>query len=112
MTSPTGNPRGRPPGAKNKRTAEIEAKALATARAIEAALPGSFEGDAHALLMMVYKDVTQPIELRLEAAGKAIRYEKPALASVDHTSLGKSIKPEISDKPMTAEEWEASCIKH
>jgi len=34
----------------------------------------AFEGDAHALLMAVYRDTGQPIELRIEAARAAIGY--------------------------------------
>jgi hypothetical protein len=49
------------------------------AREIEATLPEAFHGDAHAFLMSVYKDQTLDRRLRLEAAGKAIKYEKPAL---------------------------------
>ena len=105
MTKPTGNPPGRPKGRKNKRTRETEAAARAAAEAIGLAVPGAFEGDAHAYLMAVYKDPSQPVELRLEAAGKAIRYEKPALASIENTG---AIRYEVSREPeLTMEEWEA-----
>ncbi|MGO8842074.1 MAG: hypothetical protein ACLQF1_13375 [Methyloceanibacter sp.] len=43
----------------------------------------AFTGDAHALLMGVYKDHTQPIELCVQAAKAAIGYEKPRLTAVD-----------------------------
>jgi hypothetical protein len=43
-----------------------------------------FHGDAHALLMTVYKDLNQPIGLRIEAAKAALPYEKPRLASVEN----------------------------
>jgi hypothetical protein len=43
----------------------------------------AFSGDAHALLMGVYEDQSQPIELRLQAAKAAIGYEKPRLTAVD-----------------------------
>ena len=43
----------------------------------------AFKGDAHALLVMVYCDPRQPIELRIDAAKAAIGYEKPKLASID-----------------------------
>ena len=59
------------------------AKAAAVADAIEAALPGAFEGDAHAYLMSVYKDPSQETTARIQAASKAIGYEKPALSSVE-----------------------------
>jgi hypothetical protein len=38
-----------------------------------------FKGDAHAFLMMVYKDPSLPLALRLDAAKAAIPFEKPAL---------------------------------
>ena len=75
---------GRQRGTKNKRTVAIE-RALANASAkITGALGAeAFQGDAHALLMAVYKDTAQPIELRVLAARAAIGYEKPRLASFD-----------------------------
>ena len=112
MTKPTGNPPGRPPGARNKRTKATAEAAEAAARAIEAVLPDAFNGDAHAFLMAVYKDPRQPIELRLEAAGKAISYEKPKLAAIDVTSLGEAVVYDVSDEPLTDEQWLESCLKH
>lgn len=53
------------------------------AEKIISVLPGAFEGDAHALLMMLYKDTTQPLDIRLDAAKAAIGYEKPRLSNVD-----------------------------
>lgn len=107
MTKPTGNPPGRPRGAKNRRTREVEAAAIAAAEQIGLAVPDAFTGDAHAYLMAIYKDPRQPTELRLEAAGKAIRYEKPALASVDVTSLNEHTVYQVSREPLTMEEWAA-----
>jgi hypothetical protein len=75
---------------KNKRTLARELVLADTAEKITAALgTNDFAGDAHALLMAVYKNVTQPIELRVLAAKAAIRYEKPRLAAVDaqHASI-------------------------
>jgi hypothetical protein len=71
--------KGRPPGAKNKRTRELEAKMAETAEHIAAAIPGAFGGDAHALLMVTYKDVALDLDVRLDAAKAAISYEKPRL---------------------------------
>ena len=68
-------------------------------------MPDAFTGDAHAFLMLVYKDPRQPMELRLEAAGKAIRYEKPALASVDVTSLNEHHVFAVSREPLSEDEW-------
>lgn len=107
VTKPTGNPPGRPRGARNKRTRKVEAATIAAAEQIGLAVPGAFTGDAHALLMAIYKDPRQPTELRLEAAGKAIRYEKPALASVDMTSLNEHHVYDVSDEPLSDDEWMA-----
>jgi hypothetical protein len=57
---------------------------------VEAAVPDEvkhdpkkwFDGDAHATLMALYKDLEMPPQLRMQAAAKAINYEKPALASI------------------------------
>ena len=102
MGKVTGKPRGRPPGSLNKRTAAAK-QAAATARAhIEATVPDAFTGDAHAFLMTVYKDPRQTIELRLEAAGKAIRYEKPALAAVEMNATIKRDADDFSDAELAA----------
>jgi len=66
----------------------------AAAQAIAAAIPGAFEGDAHALLVAIYKNPKQPIELRLDAAKAAIRFEKPALAS---TTVDASLRRSPAD---------------
>jgi hypothetical protein len=73
---------GRPPGALNKRTAEVRA---ASDRAI-AQLKEPFEGDGYALLAMVYKDKDQPLSVRLSAAGMAMPYERPRLSNVEMTT--------------------------
>lgn len=49
----------------------------------------ALEGDAHTLLMAVYRDTRQLIELRVEAARAAIGYEKPRLSSVDSPIEGQ-----------------------
>ncbi len=72
---------GRPKGSKNKRTALLRG---ATSVAVEAAMkkiPNAFKGDAHAFLCIIYKDKSQPIALRMDAAKAAIPYEKPRLQS-------------------------------
>ena len=80
---------GRKRGTANKRTAGLQEAMAAAAKQIEEMLSGAFEGDAHALLMTIYKDESRPIELRLEAAKAAIAYEKPKLAAVESTILHK-----------------------
>jgi hypothetical protein len=55
------------------------------AEQISAALGSeAFHGDAHALLMTVYKNPMQPIGLRMEAAKAALPYEKPRRASSEN----------------------------
>jgi hypothetical protein len=79
----TGNPRGRPKGAKNKRTQEREAATQEAARKLEAVIPNAFQGDSHAFLVSVYKDPAHPIERRLDAAKAAIPYERPRLSTTE-----------------------------
>ena len=69
---------GRPPGRKNNRTLELEA----AVRRAATNLPEAFDGDAHAFLMSVYKNPEFPIEVRILAAGRALRVEKPVLSAV------------------------------
>jgi hypothetical protein len=83
MGTKTGRPRGRPKGAKNKRTAEREAATKEMAGQIQNVVGGAFEGDALAYLMSVYKDPSKPENVRIDAAKAAIRYERPALAPVE-----------------------------
>ena len=75
-------------GVKSQHTREREARVSAAAAVIEELLPAAFQGDAHALLMAVYKDTTLPLQIRLDAAKAAIAYEKPRLAAVEHSGDG------------------------
>jgi hypothetical protein len=86
MGTKTGRPRGRPKGAKNKRTAERETAMKELAAQIGKAVGGAFEGDALAYLMSIYKDRSKPENLRVDAAKAAIRYERPALAPVEQAT--------------------------
>ncbi|KMO30715.1 hypothetical protein VQ02_27515 [Methylobacterium variabile] len=113
MGERTGRPRGRPKGAKSKHTREREAAVQAAAEALAEAIPEAFDGDAHALLMAVYKDPRHPIELRLDAAGKAIKFEKPALASVEaKVDQDVNIREPVDRPPReTREEWNARKLR-
>jgi hypothetical protein len=95
MGERTGNPRGRPLGAKNRRTKAVEAATEQAALKIAEAIDGAFEGDAHALLMTVYKNPLNEMALRIDAAKAAIRYEKPALSSVD-SKLDADVRAKVS----------------
>src|SRR6476660_497384 len=88
MGKKTGRPRGRPSGARNHHTLEREQRIMEAASVIAELLPSAFQGDAHALLMAVYKDTTLPLQTRIDAAKAAIAYEKPRLAAVEHSADG------------------------
>lgn len=97
-SKPTGRPRGRPAGARNRRTEAVEQYAREAAAAIEAALPEAFQGDAHAFLMTVYKDPSHDMAMRIDAAKAAVKFEKPALSSVEarvETILHDLSEPEL-----------------
>lgn len=83
MSQKSGRPRGRPKGSKSKRTVEREQAMREVAEKIAGTLPDAFGGDAHALLISIYKDARQDMHLRVDAAKAALPYEKPKLASIE-----------------------------
>lgn len=70
---------GRPPGSKNKKTLAMEAAAQKAVAEID----GAFDGDAHAFLQAVYKNPDVPLEIRIMAASRALRVEKPVLSATN-----------------------------
>jgi hypothetical protein len=40
-----------------------------------------FPGDAHALLVAIYRNESLPLSMRLDAAKSAVKFERPALAT-------------------------------
>jgi hypothetical protein len=84
---------GRKLGSKNKRTIATEKAMEQAAAKLAEAMPDLFEGDAHAYLMAIYKDPSKPDQVRIDAAGKALPYEKPRLQST--TMTGKDGSPVI-----------------
>ena len=91
---------GRKKGSRNKRTQELQQAMAAAAKQIEAVIARAFQGDAHALLMAIYKDESRSIELRLEAAKAAIAYEKPKLAAVESTIVHKQDPDDYSNEEL------------
>lgn len=83
MSEKSGRGAGRPPGARNRKTIEAQEKAREAAEKLNELIPGAFEGDAHAYLISVYKNPTYETPMRVDAAKAAIRYEKPALSTID-----------------------------
>lgn len=80
---------GRKKGTPNRITQAREAAVEEAKEHIESVLgPAAFDGDAHALLMSIYKDTEQAMVIRLDAARAAIGYEKPKLSSVEATLEG------------------------
>ena len=77
---------GRPPGRKNNATLAMEE----AARNAAAQIDGAFDGDAHAFLTAVYKNPDVPLEVRIMAAGRALRVEKPVL-SASHSQVDVNI---------------------
>lgn len=68
-----------------------------------------FRGDAHALLRLIYTDATQPIELRVDAAKSAIRFERPALVA-SHVQHSNAPSTEVI-KAMTTDQLKALLAK-
>ena len=88
---------GRPPGSKNKKTLALEA----AVQQVAASIDGAFEGDAHAFLTAVYRDPAVPLEIRIMAAGRALRVEKPALSashSVSEVNVNLATRLEAARK--------------
>jgi hypothetical protein len=95
---------GRPAGKPNKRSERFKEELARVAAVVEQALPEPFHGDAHALLMMVYKDPSNEISLRIDAAGKAIGYEKPKLT--DNMNTNATVSYVVNGEPaVSTDEW-------
>jgi len=73
---------GRLKGTPNRRTAAVEAAAQAVAERFKAEVPSAFDGDGVSYLQVVYRNPALPEPVRIDAAAKAARYERPALSTV------------------------------
>jgi hypothetical protein len=74
---------GRRKGSRNKRSKALDEAQGQAAALIEGVIPGAFPGNAHALLMAVYKNPEIPLHVRVDAAKAAIAYETPRLERRD-----------------------------
>lgn len=82
---------GRRKGTTNQRIKRLRSVMREVAIKFGAAVPDAFEGDGHAFMVAVYKHPDIPLEVRLDAASKAARYEKPTLQAIEHS--GNQEKP-------------------
>ena len=57
--------------------------------------PDAFPGDAVSLLQCIYRDQSLPLDVRIDAAGKAARFERPTLAAVAVREMPK-VRPDLS----------------
>jgi len=73
---------GRPKGAKGKRTVAVEQAMQVMAEKLKQAVPEAFEGGGVAYMQPVYRDPSFSQELRLDAAAKAARFERPQLSAI------------------------------
>jgi len=81
----------------------VEAVARAVAERFKAEVPTAFDGDGVAYLQTVYRDPSVPLELRLNAAAKAARFERPTLAAV---AVQQTPNPRIDVSMLSREERE------
>ena len=67
-------------GNANKRTQVFDEVAAAVALTV----PDAFHGNAHAVLMSIYKDPRYSVQVRMDAAKAAISFETPRLSAIEH----------------------------
>jgi hypothetical protein len=72
---------GRPRGSRNPNTKARREASQAIIRQFAIDNPDAFAGDAVSLMQCIYRDASLPLEIRLDAASKAARFERPALAA-------------------------------
>ena len=98
------HPGGRPKGRKNNSTLLLEREARETELRMKGMLPESikFEGDALAFFQAIYQDASLAHPIRVEAATKAIAYERVKLtANYSKVEHGGTI--EVQDARQTLE---------
>lgn len=82
---------GRKRGTTNQKIKRIRSVMRTVAAEISQNVPDAFEGDGVALLIAIYKDPKHPLEVRMDAAKAASRYERHQLQAVEHS--GNADKP-------------------
>lgn len=79
---------GRTKGTPNKKSAAFRAAQADAARRLSELIPVA-DLDALTLLQAIYRSPEFDLPLRIEAAKQAIRFERPALSSVDSKLSGE-----------------------
>jgi hypothetical protein len=79
---------GRKKGTPNRVTRARQEALARVEKLLAQAMGECFTADAHALLVAIYKDPSQPLIMRLDAAKAAIGYEKPKLSAMDANLTG------------------------
>lgn len=69
---------------------------------LDAALPNTFKGKAHDLLMAVYKNEDIPLPIRIDAAKAAIGFEVPRLGATNLTVDDKRAAEQFTDAELEA----------
>ena len=86
---------GRKAGVPNKRTREVEAAMEVVAAQFKRQVPEAFDGDGVAFLQTVYRNPGVAVEVRIDAAAKAARFERPTLSAVAVREMPKA-RPDLS----------------
>jgi hypothetical protein len=64
------------------------------------AVPMAFAGDGVAFLQTIYKDPSQPLSVRIDAASKAARFERPMLSNTNVRNV--TSLADLSDEELAA----------
>lgn len=94
---------GRPPGSATRRTREVADRAASSGELPHEFLLRVVRGEAIDGTVPSFAD-------RLEAAKAAAPYFAPKLAAVDLTSEGTLTVYDVSDEPLTHDEWAARYV--
>lgn len=76
---------GRTKGTTNRKIKRLRSVMREVAIKVGEIVPDAFEGDGVALMVAIYKDPRIPLDMRLDAASKAARFERPTLQAVEHS---------------------------
>jgi hypothetical protein len=86
---------GRPRGSRNPNTKARREAVKQVIQQFQIDHPNAFPGDAVSLMQCIYRDASLPLEIRLDAASKAARFERPALAAVMTNEASGATSPRV-----------------